>query len=43
MKSRLFWLDVAVKLLLVGLLLYAVTHQSLHQFHGKRKGTRAVI
>ena len=43
MRSRLLWLDIALKVLLVGLLVYAATHQNLHQFHGKGNGTRVIV
>jgi hypothetical protein len=43
MTRRVLWLDVALKALLIGLLLYAATHQDLHQFHGKGNGTRVVV
>jgi hypothetical protein len=40
--SAVFWLDVAVKAALVGLLLFAVLRPDLPQFQGKAMGGRAL-
>jgi hypothetical protein len=41
-RSGLFWLNLAVKAALVGLLLFAVARQDLPQFHGKAMAGRAL-
>jgi hypothetical protein len=41
-RPGLFWLDLAVKAALVGLLLFAVARQDLPQFHGKAMAGRAL-
>jgi hypothetical protein len=42
-KSWLFWLDLAVKAALIGLLLLAVTRPDLEQFEGKAMNARALF
>ncbi len=42
-KSWLFWLDLAVKAALIGLLLFAVARPDLEQFQGKAMNARAVF
>ena len=42
-KSWLFWLDLAVKAALIGLLLLAVARPDLEQFEGKAMNARAVF
>jgi hypothetical protein len=40
--SATLWIDVAVKLSLIGLLVFAVARQDLPQFHGKAVTARAI-
>jgi hypothetical protein len=42
-RPFLFWLDVAVKAALVGLLLFAVVRPDLPQFEGKAFTARALV
>lgn len=41
-RSSILWLDLGLKIALVGLLAYAVLGRDLHQFEGKAMGARTV-